>query len=105
MANLEVTFGRATDNPPIMIGRNCRSESITIGATSDQGDLICDAGSYHGENVADLYAGGNCWVQIGSNPSAEPPGTDPYSESFFMATGERMQKSIAKGDRVAVIQA
>jgi hypothetical protein len=33
------------------------------------------------------------------------PGTDPDTTSFPMFTGERLQFSIVKGDKVSVIQA
>lgn len=103
MSDLKVTFGRGVGNPPVLVGANRRSEAMTISGTAELGDLVCDSGSFHGENIADLYAEANCWVQIGPSPTAEAPGTDPYGNSFFMATGERIQVLIAKGDRVSVI--
>lgn len=103
MSNLIVTFCRALGSPPVIVGRNCRSEAIAIGSSATLGDMVCDAGSNHEENVADLYAEADCWVDIATAPIAEIPGTDPWITSFFMATGERTQRTIAKGDRVSVI--
>lgn len=103
MADLIVTFGRGIGNPPVLYGAHRRSESIAIGGSATLSDLVCDPGSFNMENIADLYAGANCWVQIGSSPTAEPTGTDPYTQGFYMASGERMQFAIVKGDRVSVI--
>lgn len=105
MAELIVTFGHGIGNPPVLVGANRRSESITIGGSHTESDMVCDSGSFHQENIADIYAGANCWVQIGSNPAAEPTGTDPYTSGFYMASGERIQVMISKGDKVSVIQA
>lgn len=100
MANLVVTFRRALGNPPVMVGRNARSESIAIGASSAPGTLVCDPSDNNGESCVDLYAGAACWVKIGPGTPVAAANTT----SFFMAEGERLQFSLVKDDRVAVIQ-
>lgn len=105
MSNVYVTFGRALGSPPVLVGDNRRTEIIAIGGTATSGTLVCDAGSHHQENTADILAEAACWVEIGQNPTATPPGTDPDTTSFYMAAAERLQFSIVKGDKVSVIQA
>lgn len=101
MANLVVTFRRAQGTPPVMVGRNARTESVAIGGTSAPTTMVCDPSDNNQESIADLYAAAACWVKIGDGtPVATANGTSAY-----MAEGERLQFTIVKGDRVAVIQA
>lgn len=105
MASLKVTFGRALTNVPIMMGRDRRTELIEIGASAASGNMICDPTDNNHENAADLQAEAACWVEIGASPEANAPGTDPDTNSFYMAAGERLQCAIVKGDRVSVVTA
>lgn len=105
MASLKVTFGRALSNVPIMLGRNRRTELVEISASPVSGTMICDPTDNNNENAADLQAEAACWVEIGESPEANAPGTDPDTNSFYMAAGERLQCAIVKGDRVSVITA
>lgn len=102
MADLIVTFGRIVG--PVMGGRNCRTEAMLITSPAEVSDMVCDPSDNFNENVADLLAGADCWVEIGASPVAAAPGSDP-SDSFKMLSGERVQRSIVKGDRVSVISA
>lgn len=101
MSNLVVTFGRALGNPPIMMGRSCRTESVLIGSGGELSDMVCDPSDNHGENACELLAEADCWVCIGAAPTAAAPGSDP-TDSFKMLTGERVNRTLVKGDRVAV---
>ena len=102
MADLVVTFGRIAG--PVMRGRDCRSERIAIAAGTDPtiGQMVCDPGDNEGENVADLLAEAACWVEIGPDSFAHDP-LNTTTTSFKMASGERLQKAIQKGDKVSVV--
>jgi hypothetical protein len=106
MSYLIVTFARAGADIPVMRGSNQRTEKVSIdAATTDPSpatNMVADASSNHGENVADLIAEAKCWVEIGPDPDAGDSGSG-IGNSFVMLAGERRQYSINKGDKVSVV--
>lgn len=101
MADLIVTFGRGLSAPPVMDGNPRRTEVVTIGGSAEETTLTAT----QTENIVDLYAGADCWVEIGAAPEAAVPNTDGETSSGFIATGERMQFKISTGEKVSVIAA
>ena len=103
---LIVTFGTvfpASDpqhvHAPVMVGNAARTERIVMASASvgsTPGLLACVAG----ENIVDIYAQADCWIQIAAVPVAETEG----ATSRFMASGERMQFWIETGHKVAGIE-
>lgn len=66
-------------------------QQVGIGAVSAQSAAIAS------EMIA-LYATGDCYINIGSNPTAS-------NTNMFLAAGERLHVVITSGQKVAVIQA
>ncbi len=103
MALLIVTFGRVRDgSAPVMDGEPVRTDKLTIAA--EVTDPVLSAASIAGEDIADLHAGADCWVELGASPDATDPGSG-LSDSHFMASGERRQFKIRVGTKVSVIAA
>lgn len=104
MADLIVTFGKASGDPPVMQGRGRRTEVLTISGSSDTTTMAAGTSGHRGENIADLLALGDCWVEIGTTPDAVEPGAAPANKSWPMQEGERMQMDLDDGDKVSVIE-
>lgn len=99
MANLYVTFGRATGSPPLMVATGSKSAKLAIGGSAVATTLAAE--SIH--TAVDLYAEAACFVDVGPNAAASDPGTS--GTSFFMGQGERLQKVCDHNDKVSVIAA
>ncbi len=101
MAFLIVTFGRVRDgSAPVMDGAPMRTEKLEIAAAET--DAVVSGAAESGEDIADLRAGADCWVEIGETPDAADPGSG-VGDSFFMASGERRQFKIRHGSSVSVV--
>lgn len=90
----------ASDNvqPPIMKASKIRSgrivpSSASIGST--QGSLSSD----ETEDVITIYTQEDCWIALGSNPTAQAEG----SGSMFLASGERVYFGVTSGTKLAAI--
>lgn len=104
MANLTVVFLRAntpglSDAKDIPRGSDVRTAVVAIGATSVQTAIAADPA----EIYVHLRAGAACWVKIGADPTAVAVTTT--GDSFPMGPDEVMERYIAPGQEVAVIQA
>lgn len=97
MANLYVTFGRATGSPPLMVALQSWSAKLAIGGGAALTTIA--AGGNH--TAVDLFAEAACWVDIGPSAAAADPGS-VGGTSFFMGQGERIQKVCYVGDKVSV---
>lgn len=103
MADVIVTFGRASGSPPLMQGRGRRTQSLTIGGEAVATSLSASIAGSRGDNVVDILALGDCWVEIGPEPVAAAPGAAPANKSWPMKSGERMQFDVDDGEKVSVI--
>lgn len=105
MADVIVTFGRALGNPPVMQGNPRRTVTLTISGTAATTSIAAgDVAGNRGENIVDLLAGADCWVEIGPDPTAAAPSSAPENRSWPMKSGERMQMNVDEGDKVSIIQ-
>lgn len=109
MADLIVTFGRASGDPPVMYGSGRRTEVLAIAASATDPVVTAmssdDSPGHRSENVVDLYAGADCWVEIGVDPVAAVPDAPPANKSFFMKSGDRHQAYLRSGEKVSVVAA
>lgn len=101
MADLIVSFGRYIQGAPIASGDEVRTEIVTIGGSSEQSSLSANTK----DRMVHLEAGADCWVAIGTNPTAESPdNTEGFSAVWPMKTGTVKDFSIEYQFKVAVIQ-
>ena len=114
MADLIVTFARARSKKtlgedttlfPVAKGSGCRTEAISIIAEGDVTSMSAESG----EQYVSLKAKAECWVAVGSDPTAaavssadSPPAPQAV---WHMDADERLDLSIETGDKVAVIAA
>jgi hypothetical protein len=80
---------------PIEVGSNTDTESISVGGSSTAGSKSATAG----RPIASLLAEEDCWIMIGSAPTAVA------GSGRKMLADERLQFQCAVGEKVAVIQA
>ena len=107
MADLVCTFTRAHPKHPVQVAGTSRTERLTISEGSDGAELgtltaAAIAGD-EGEHILSLYAGADCWVDVGLAPEAESP--SPGGSSRFMAEGERLELWVEYGHKVSVVGA
>lgn len=107
MADLVVTFCRTkrsgADETAVPLGRGVRTTALLITSSSQ---VTADAAGT-GEYVS-LLANAACWVQIGAAPTADALASSETAQGtdvWPMAEGERMDRAVQAGDKVAVIQA
>jgi hypothetical protein len=104
MARAIIEFTDAFPDPPksivlpIEVGSVVRSEVITI-PTATQGSATTLSAAAD-EAVIDIYVEADCWVAIGSDPTAEAND----ASSRFMKANERRQFWAATGDKVSVVE-
>lgn len=103
MADVIVTFGRASGSPPVMQGKGRRTEVLTLSGSAATTTLSASTAGSRGENIVDILALGDCWVEIGPNPAAAAPGSPPANKSWPMSDGDRMQFDVDDNDKVSVI--
>jgi len=104
MANLIVTFGRGSGDPPVMYGSGRRTEVLAIGGSAVATTMANqDGGAQTSENCADMYADTDCWVEIGAAPVASAPAAAPNNKSFAISAGERHWAYLRPGEKVSVI--
>lgn len=106
MASAIITFGKSALGKatfvPLKRGNSARSERIEIEAASGASELSAAAG----EDVVKVYAGSDCWVQIGAAPAATAieVGTETETNtSWFLAEGSFDEFTVEVGDKVAVV--
>ena len=108
MSDLIVSFVRISTSQiglavPVEVGGSSRTEAIAIGASSERSTYSAASG----EAVVDVLAGADCWVEVGANPTAAAVASNTAGNgtgtSRKMLSGERMQFTVAAGDKVAVI--
>lgn len=87
---------------PAPVGSSARSEALDIGAGTTPSSLQANAL----DRFLTLRAFANCWVNIGSAPSASviTSGGTATGVSFYMASGETTDVEVSPGDKFAVIQ-
>jgi len=101
MANVIVTLTSVVPNPPrlneasLALGNNADTEQIAIGESSVTGNKAATAFRY----VAVVKAAAECWVAIGSSPTAVA------GSGWHFDASEMREFWMATGDKVAVIQA
>ncbi|MEK9752498.1 MAG: hypothetical protein VW338_04705 [Rhodospirillaceae bacterium] len=108
MATLYVNFSRAALGEetfvPVPYGPAARSEMIDIGGTSEVGDISAAAG----EDVIEVYADTDCWIQIGAAPvaTAGELGSAPQvNDCRFLPASTFREYAVDPGHKIAVIAA
>lgn len=110
MSDLIVSFVRTATSQiggalPVEVGGSARTEAVAIGAASEQTSYSAASG----ESIVDVLAGADCWVEVGANPTAAAVASNTAGNgtgtSRKIMSGERMQFTVAAGDKVAVIEA
>lgn len=128
MANLIISFARK--KPPlqgsgnssdtlaswrVIRGVGVRTEMVAISGGSLQSSMSAN----DKDDIVVLRAKADCWVAVGSNPTAAgfvaavpPAGSPPdagtpavIAEAHYMLSGEVLELSVRPGDKVAVITA
>jgi len=95
-----VLASRPVHVAPLSVGAAARTEQLEPATASAVTTLAAEAG----EDVVELLAQEDCWYAIGADPDAEIPSA-PGSASRPLLAGERTEKSVSPGDKVAVIAA
>lgn len=108
MATLYITFSRVGSRQaqpaPIAQGGPVRTEVLTIPVTSDGADESSLAALETDDHV-ELYADGDCWIEIGSSPEAAAIAASATGDSRFLPSGTPREFSVVEGDKVSVIEA
>lgn len=99
MADVIVTFGRVNDKGNLELGRQARTEVLTIGASAAQTSIA--AGS--GDNVVTILALGDCWVAIDSHAADDVASSATGTKRRAMRSNTDRQFAVTAGDKVAVI--